>query len=199
MRLHRVFEEEAVFRLLDGRDVGADQDDVVFFQNAAVGKFDRQIERSLSAHGRQHGETRARRHFPLDADNLFQIFKRERFDVGAVGNLRVGHDGRRIGVGQHHLIALRLERLASLRARVVKLRRLPDDDGPGAENQDFRDVSAFGHLCFDLHGLKISWTLGPCKPPSRNRSHETPRRQLVVRIASLFTRMGTSPSTLWQA
>ena len=119
---------------------------VVFFQHAAVGKFDRQIQRGLSADGRQHGKTRARRHFPLDADNLFQIFERERLNISAVGDLRVGHDGRRIRVGQHHFIALRLERLAGLRAGVIKLRRLPNDDGPGAEDQDFRDVSAFGHL-----------------------------------------------------
>ncbi len=118
---------------------------VIFFQHAAVGKFDRQIERGLPANGWQHGKTRARRQFPLDADNLFQIFERHRLDVSAVGNLRVGHDGRRIRIRQHDFIALRLERLAGLRAGVIKLRRLADDDGPGAENQDLRDVSAFGH------------------------------------------------------
>ena len=131
---------------------------VVFFQHAAVGKFDGEIERGLSANRGQHGKTRARRHFALDADNLFQIFERERLDVGAVGDLRVGHDGRRIRVGQHHFIALRLERLAGLRAGVIELRRLADDDGPGAEDQDFRDVSAFGHLGCDLPDLRWNGT-----------------------------------------
>ena len=52
----------------------------------------------------------------------------QRLDVGAVGHLRIGHDGGRIGVGQHHLVAFRLERLAGLRAGVVELGRLADDD-----------------------------------------------------------------------
>src|SRR4029077_4925784 len=30
---------------------------------------------------------------------------------------------------------------------VIKLSRLTDDDGTRADNQDFRDVSAFRHLC----------------------------------------------------
>ncbi len=146
MRLHRVFEEEAVFGLLDGGDVRADQSRVVLLEDAAVGKFDREVQRGLSANGGQHGESGAGRHLALDADDLFQIFERERLDVGAVGRLRVGHDGRRVRVGQHHFVALRLERLAGLRAGVVELRRLPDDDGPGAEDEDLRDVSAFRHL-----------------------------------------------------
>ena len=50
--LHRVFEEETVFGFLNGRDIRANQAHVIFFQNAAVGKFDCQIQRSLSAHRR---------------------------------------------------------------------------------------------------------------------------------------------------
>ena len=65
---------EAVFGLLDGGNVGADQLDVVFFEHAAVGKFDRKIQRGLAADRRQHGESRARRHLALNADDLFQIF-----------------------------------------------------------------------------------------------------------------------------
>ena len=143
--LHRIFEVETVFRLLDGCHVGADELHVVLLEHAAVGKFDRQIERRLSAHGRQDGESLARRHLALDADDLFQILARERLDVSAVGDLRIGHDGGRIGVGQHHFEALGLERLASLRPGVIKLRRLANDDRARADDQDFRDVSAFGH------------------------------------------------------
>ena len=86
--LHRVFEEEAVFGLLDGRDIRADQLHVVLFEDAAVGKFDGKIQCGLSADGGQHGESRAGRHLALDADDLFEIFQRERLDVGAVGRLR---------------------------------------------------------------------------------------------------------------
>ena len=37
-------------------------------------------------------------------------------------------------------IALLLERLAGLRARVVELAGLADDDRPGADDQNLRDV-----------------------------------------------------------
>ena len=83
----------------------------------------------------------ARRHLPLDADDLFEIFQRERLDVGAVGRLRIGHDGGRVRVRQHHFVALGLERLAGLRAGVIKLRRLPDDDGAGAEDRGSFEMS----------------------------------------------------------
>ena len=75
---------------------------------------------------------------------------RQRLNVGAVRHLRVGHDGGRVGVGQHHLIAFGLERLAGLRAGVIELRRLANDDGPGADDQDLRDVIAAWHLFLPL-------------------------------------------------
>ena len=124
----------------------ADELHVVLLEHAAVGKLDRQIERGLSAHGRQDGKARRRgRHLALDANNLFQIFAGQRLDVSAVGDLRIGHDGGRIRIGQHHFKALGLERLASLRPGVIKLRRLANDDGARADDQDFRDVSSSWH------------------------------------------------------
>ena len=46
---HRVFEEQTVFGLLDGLELGADQLDVVAIENAGVGEIDGEIERRLSA------------------------------------------------------------------------------------------------------------------------------------------------------
>src|SRR5256885_12275320 len=43
---------------------------------------------------------------------------RDRLDVGRVREIRVGHDRRRIGIDQHDAIALGLERLAGLSARI---------------------------------------------------------------------------------
>src|SRR5581483_5919786 len=85
-------------------------------------------------------------HLRLNANDLFQILARKRLDVRAVGHLGIGHDGRRIGIRQHHLIPLRLQRLARLRARVVKLRRLPDHNRPRANHENFGDVIASWHL-----------------------------------------------------
>ena len=108
----------------------------------------------MTADGRQNRETCAGREFALHANNFFEVFASERLDVSSVGNLGVGHDGGRIRIGQHHFKTFGLKRLASLGAGVIKLRRLANDDGARAENQDFRDVSAFGHLCSFLFVVK---------------------------------------------
>ena len=54
--LHRVFEEQTVFGFLDGLDLRADQLHVVLLEHAAVGEFDGQIQRGLSADGRQQAK-----------------------------------------------------------------------------------------------------------------------------------------------
>ena len=57
---HRVFEEQPVFGLLDGLELGADQLHVVFFENAGVGKIDGEIQCGLSANrGQQRKLPRA--------------------------------------------------------------------------------------------------------------------------------------------
>ena len=65
----------------------------------------------------------------------------QRLDVGAVGQLRVGHDRRRIAVDEDDLEPLGAQRLAGLRAGVVELARLPDDDRAGANDEDRASVS----------------------------------------------------------
>ena len=52
----------------------------------------------------------------------------ERLDVGRVGELRVGHDRRRVRVGEDHPVALLAQHAAGLGAGVVELAGLPDDD-----------------------------------------------------------------------
>ena len=73
---------------------------------------------------------------PLLRDDLLDHLPGDRLDVGGVGHLRVGHDRRRIRVDQHDAIAFLAQRLAGLRAGVVELARLADDDRAGADDQD---------------------------------------------------------------
>ena len=70
-------------------------------------------------------------------DDSFHHIHGQRLDIHNVCNILVGHDGRRIGVDEDGGDALLAERLARLRAGVVKLRRLPDDDRAGADDEDF--------------------------------------------------------------
>ena len=60
----------------------------------------------------------------------------DRLDVGVVGELRVGHDRRRVGVDQADLQPFGAQHPAGLGARVVELAGLSDDDRPGADHQD---------------------------------------------------------------
>src|SRR5258708_20061021 len=116
---------------------------VVLFKHAAVSEFNGEVERGLTADRWENGKARARRHLPLDADDLFKIFACERLDVSAVSRLGIGHDRGRVRVGQHDFKALRLERLASLRAGVVELGGLPDYDLAGPQDLSFRYFISF--------------------------------------------------------
>jgi hypothetical protein len=91
-----------------------------------------------------------REHLGFNADNFFDVFVGERLDVGAVGQLGIGHDGGRVRIDQHHLVALLLEGLAGLRAGVVELGRLADDDRAGADHQDLLNVISAWHFSLFL-------------------------------------------------
>src|SRR5690606_28511621 len=77
----------------------------------------------------------------------------DRLDIGGVGHGRVGHDGGRVGVHQDDPETLFAQRLAGLCAGIVELAGLADDDGPGAEDQNTLDVSAFWHVCYHSMGV----------------------------------------------
>ncbi len=62
---HGVFEEQAVFGLLDRVHFRANELDVVLFEHAAVGKIDGEIQCGLSADRGQHGEARRRETSPV--------------------------------------------------------------------------------------------------------------------------------------
>src|ERR1700677_96292 len=179
--LHGVFKKQAGFGLLNRADLRADQMHVILFEHATIGKFNGEIEGGLSPNRWQHSKTHARRHFALDANDLGEIFAGQRLNVGAIGRLGIGHDGGRVRVGQHNLKALRLERLASLRAGVVELGRLTDDDRPGAEDKDLRDISSTGHYRVFLKRslVPFSWRTGCIGLPHANEYREKNNRSIA--------------------
>ena len=146
MRVHRLAEELAVLGLLDRLALGADQLDAVLGEDAHVVEGERGVEAGLAAHGGQE------RVGALLLDDLGDDLGGDRLDVGGVGELRVGHDRRRVGVDQDDAVALLAQRLAGLGAGVVELAGLADDDGPGADDHDRADVGALGHGC----GLRLA-------------------------------------------
>jgi len=92
-----------------------------------------------------YGLTEAFHLVNLSRDDLFDGFGSDRLDIGAVGKLRVGHDGGRVGVDEDNAVAFFLEGLASLGAGIVEFAGLADDDRAGADDQDGVDVCALGH------------------------------------------------------
>jgi hypothetical protein len=80
------------------------------------------------------------------ANDFLDVSEGEWLDIGSVGDLRVGHDGSRVGVDQDHFVALALEGLTGLGAGIIELAGLADNDGPGADDHDRGDVGSFRHV-----------------------------------------------------
>src|SRR6185295_6723401 len=139
---HRLLELLAVLRLVDRLARGADHLHAEALEHALAREVERAVERGLAAHGRQQ------RVGALLLDDARHRAPGDRLDVGGVGHLRVGHDGGRVGIHQHHPVALLAQRLAGLRARIVELAGLADDNRSRANDQDAPDVSSFGHFYF---------------------------------------------------
>ncbi len=100
----------------------------------------RQVQPGLAADGWQDGIGL------LLHDDLLDDLGRQRLDIGRVGELRVGHDRRRVRVDQHHAVALTAQHLAGLHAGVVELAGLADHNRAGANDQNRMYVGALGHL-----------------------------------------------------
>ena len=86
---HRLAEELAVLRLVDGLGGGADHLDAEPVEHAHLLERERAVERRLAAHGRQE-RVRA-----LLLDDLGDDLGRDRLDIGGVREIRIGHDRRR--------------------------------------------------------------------------------------------------------
>ena len=146
---HQFLEREAVFALVDGFGFRADHFHIVAGERAVFVEGHRGVQRRLAAERGKQNEFTLRAeafHFLFLAhDDFLDAFRRDRFDVSAVSELRVGHDGGRIGVDEDDAVAFLAEGLAGLRAGVIEFARLADDDRAGADDEDGMNVGAFGH------------------------------------------------------
>ena len=104
----------------------------------------RAVQRGLAAHGRQQRKA-AGNDVAFLLDDLGDDLRRDRLDIGRIGQFRIGHDGGRIGIDQDDAVALVLQRLHRLGAGIVEFAGLADHDGTGADDQDGGDVGSFGH------------------------------------------------------
>ena len=137
--VHGRAELEAVLGAVDGLLVGADHLDLPEVEHAGALELHGQVERRLPA---ERGQQGVRALYLDDARERGQV---ERLDVRPRREGGVGHDRRRVTVDEHDLVALVEEDLAGLRAGVVELAGLPDDDGPRADDEDLVEVVAARH------------------------------------------------------
>ena len=131
--LHRVPKQLAVFRLADHVGPGAEQLYVVPVQKAAVAQIDGDVQGHLPAHGGQQRDAVCGPFLYFLFDHGLHRGGGERFDVSDVRQFRVGHNGRRIGVDQHHPVTFFFQGFAGLGARIVKLAGLADHNRTGAQ------------------------------------------------------------------
>ena len=136
---HALVEELAVLAALYRLKVASDHLDAVALERAGFSELDGHVQ------GRLATERGQQRIGLLAFDDLLDELRRDGLDVGAVGQARVGHDGRRVAVHEHDAVALLAQHLARLRARVVELARLPDDDGARPDDEYRVDVGPLRH------------------------------------------------------
>ncbi len=128
---HQRPEEFAVFRLLDRFQRGAEELDVVLFQDSQLRKLAGEVEAGLAA---QSGEQAVG---ALPGNHALAEFGRQRLDVNPVRRFQVRHDRGGVGIDENDFVALFAEAFAGLRARVVELGGLSDDDRSAPDHEDF--------------------------------------------------------------
>ena len=105
---------------------------------------------------------------PLLDDDFFDGLGRDGLDVGPLRELRVGHDGSRVGIDQDDLVSFFAEGLTGLGAGIVEFASLSDDNGACSDNENFFDAGILGHV-FKAVWLKLRVSAKGgrfCKAPS---------------------------------
>ena len=142
-----VLELLPILAALDGVEVGTDQLDAVLGENSLIVQCDSGIERRLSTEGGEHGLD-GMTLLGFAGEDLLDEFRRDRLDVGGVGELGVGHDRRGVGVDEADTQSFLAQHSAGLGAGVVELTGLTDDDRAGSDDQDVVQVCAAWHYFF---------------------------------------------------
>ena len=121
--LHGLFEKLTVLGLFNGLKGCTQKLHIVFLQHAFFSQLHSQVQARLSPQGSQQAIR-----FLL-GDDFLQEVHRQRFNIDPVSNMGISHDGSRVGIYQHHFQPFFFQGTAGLRACIVKLCCLADDDG----------------------------------------------------------------------
>ena len=136
---HGFLEQLPVLSPGNSLGIGAQQTDALFLQEALLIQLHGQSQAGLAAQTCQ----KAVGLFLLD--DALDGLRSQRLQIDLVRHGLIGHDGSGVGVAQHHVDARFLQDAAGLGAGVVKLGSLADDNGAGADDQDFFDTCIQRH------------------------------------------------------
>ena len=106
--IHGIPEQLPILSLLDDRHSSPDHFHIQSIQQTTLGHFDCRVKTGLPPQGGKDGMGS----FPFD--DFCDDLRGDGFNVGAVGRFRIGHNGGRITVDEHHLEPLLLQGLACL-------------------------------------------------------------------------------------
>ena len=138
--LHQLAEQLPVLGTVDGQKVRSQDLHPVFVQDAVLMQLHDQVQPGLSSKGAQD---RIRSFLVDDTLGKVQV---DRFDIDTVGDRRIRHDRRRIGVDQDDLVAFLTQRLAGLASGIVEFRCLSDHDRSRSDYQDLVYICSLRHF-----------------------------------------------------
>ena len=144
---HGFLEPFAILSLFDGIKRRAEELYAMLLQYSFFGKLNGKVQPRLPAKGGKEAVGLFLR------DNLRQKIDGERFDIDAIRDIRIRHNGRGIAVDEHDLKTVLLECAAGLGAGVVELCRLSDDDRPRADDHNLLQIFLARHRLHSLHQI----------------------------------------------
>jgi len=137
--IHGLAKFSTVLGLVNNLVVGPDHFDSEFFEDLLLVEVGGYVEGGLPAQGCQKSVG------PLLLDDFGDELRGDGLDVGDIGQLRIRHDGRRIGVDENDSEPLRFQGSHGLRAGIVELTGLADDNRARPDDEDAFQVVSFGH------------------------------------------------------
>ena len=138
--LHGFAEQFTVFRHVDGFRLGTDELHIEFFEHTHFVEGECSVQCCLTTHC---GKECIR---PFFLDDLCNHFRCNGFDVSRVRQIRVGHDGGRIGIDEDDAITFGFEGLAGLGAGIIKLARLTYDNRSSPDDENGFYICTFWHM-----------------------------------------------------
>ena len=130
---HGFLEKFPVLGTGNGFRIRSQQTDALLGKKSLLIQLHGQRQAGLAAQPCQNGVGLLLFDDPLDG------FRGQRLQIDLVRHGLIGHDGGGVGVAQHHVHAGFLQNAAGLRAGIVELGGLSDDNGAGADDENFFD------------------------------------------------------------